>query len=241
MAGLVIITGASSGLGLAVARAVPFRARVVNVSRSDPPHGDSIEHITADLADAGQWDIVSRKITELVAATKPHRSAFVHCAGTLTPIGFAGEVATEAYRRNVILNSAAGQVLGHSYLAAIRNSPGLHDLVMVSSGAAASVYPGWSAYGGGKAALDQWVRTVGAEQTIRGGVRVSAIAPGVLDTAMQAEIRRTEPADFPKVDRFNELHEEGRLVSAEVAAARMWQVVEEGLEPGSVIDLRDMF
>ena len=241
MAALVIITGGSSGLGLAIAQAVPFPARIVNLSRSSPPSGEPIEHIAVDLADPDHWDVAHQAISELAATVEPDRSVFVHCAGTLTPIGFAGEVATDAYQRNVLLNSAAGQVLGHAYLDAIRHRPGLHDLVMISSGAASSVYPGWSAYGAGKAALDHWVRTVGAEQTLRGGARVSAIAPGVVDTGMQGEIRRTEESDFPSVDRFRAFHEDGRLIAPDVAAARFWHVVEEGLEPGSVVDLRDRF
>lgn len=241
MPGLVIITGASSGLGLAIARAVPFAARIVDLSRSGPPAGEPFDHIVVDLADPAQWDTAIDAIGSVVAETDPDRSAFVHCAGTLTPIGFAGEVETAAYRRNVILNSAVGQVLGHAYLSALEGRPGTHDLVMISSGAATSVYPGWSAYGAGKAALDQWVRTVGAEQRERGGVTVSAIAPGVVATEMQAEIRHTERSDFPQVERFRALHDEGRLVPPDVAAARFWQVVEDGLEPGSVIDLRDRF
>jgi hypothetical protein len=58
---------------------------------------------------------------------------------------------------------------------------------------------------------------------------------------MQAEVRRADEADFPKVTRFRELHREGRLVSPEVAGARFWQALEDGLESGSVIDLRDRF
>ncbi len=241
MAGLVIITGGSSGLGLAIARAVPFESRIVDVSRSGPPSNQPFEHLSVDLADPGEWHRGVDAIASLVDETDPDRSVFVHCAGTLTPIGFAGDVDTVAYRRNVLLNSAVGQVLGHAFLGALSGRPGTHDLVMISSGAASSVYPGWSAYSAGKAALDQWVRTVGAEQRRRGGVRVSAIAPGVVATAMQEEIRNTDEADFPDVARFRSLEEEGRLVSPEVAASRFWLVVEEGLESGSVIDLRDRF
>lgn len=239
MSAVVIITGASSGLGLAIARATPFPARVVSMSRSAPPDGAGIEHVPVDLADPSQWEAAAQQIGQMVANAVVDRSVFVHCAGTLTPIGFAGEVDTPTYRRNVLLNSSAGQVLGHGYLAAIAGRPGLHDLVMISSGAANSVYPGWSAYSAGKSALDQWVRTVGAEQQVRGGVRVSAIAPGVLATEMQVEIRQTAAGDFPEVEKFRDLHDAGDLVEPPIAAARFWTAVEDGLESGMVIDLRD--
>jgi benzil reductase ((S)-benzoin forming) len=239
VSGLVIITGASSGLGLALARTTPFPATTVDVSRSGPPEGEGVEHITADLSHPEEWIRVGKVMERLVAEHSPDRIVFIHAAGTLTPIGFAGEVETGKYTANVVLNSAAGQVLGHLFLRAVHDIEAIVDLVMISSGAARSVYAGWSSYGAGKAALDQWVRNVGAEQRERGGVRVSAIAPGVIATEMQAEIRETSEEDFPKVERFHELHEEEELVEADVAAHRVWDAIESGIETGSVIDVRE--
>lgn len=239
MANVVIITGASSGLGLALAATTPFDARVVDVSRSGPPEGSAIEHIEADLSDPGSWSAVATRIADLVEDEEPERAVLIHAAGTLTPIGFAGEVDSGSYAKNVLLNSASGQFLGHVYLTALADRAGSFDLVMITSGAATSTYPGWSAYGAGKAALDQWVRYVGEEQKLRGGVRVSAIAPGVIDTPMQEEIRETSPHDFPRVERFQRLRREGDLVDPGDAAARLWEAVEAGLDPGSVVDLRD--
>lgn len=240
MANVVIISGGSSGLGLALARSVPFPARVVDISRSGPPEGFTIEHIPADLADVGSWGGVTARIAEVIEGEEPSRAVFIHAAGTLNPIGFAGEVDAGAYQDNVILNSASGQVLGHAFLTAVRGRRGTFDLVMISSGAASNDYPGWSAYGAGKAALEQWVRYVGAEQQLRGGTRVSAIAPGVMDTDMQAEIRTMSEKEFPRVQRFRDLHEQGDLVTPEDAARRLWEAVESGLDPGAVLDLRDL-
>lgn len=238
MPDLVIITGASSGLGLAIAESVPFPARVVDISRSGPPEDSGIEHLEADLSDPASWLELAVSIETVTKEADPRRMMLIHAAGTLSPIGFAGEVDLEAYAANVLLNSAAGQVLGHVFLALAADREGDRTLVMISSGAASSVYPGWSAYGAGKAALDQWVRNVGEEQRRRGAVVVAAIAPGVIDTSMQEQIRSSSAEDFPEVNRFRQLHEEGDLVAPDEAARRFWDAVESGLTPGSVIDLR---
>lgn len=240
MSDLVIITGASSGLGLALASSVPFPARVVDISRSGPPVGIGLDHLEADLSDTKTWDDISVRIGDLVNTERPERAVFIHAAGTLNPIGFAGEVDSGPYAQSVLLNCASGQVLGHAFLTALRGRNGQFDLVMVSSGAASATYAGWSAYGAGKAALDHWVRIVGSEQKLRGGVRVSAIAPGVINTPMQADIRSTPIDDFPAVGRFQDLHRDGELVEPDVAARKLWAAIETGLEPGSVLDLRDL-
>ncbi len=234
----MIITGGSSGLGRAIASSTPFPARVIDISRSGPRLDSGIEHLKTDLAGPGQWQVISNRISAVVAEEDPERGVFVHAAGTLDPIGFAGEVESGDYFRNVLLNSASGQALGHGFLQAVRGRAGEFDLVMISSGASSSPYAGWSAYGAGKAALDQWVRNVGEEQKVRGGVRVVSIAPGVIETGMQAAIRASSGENFPRVERFREMYEDNDLAAPDDAARRLWAAFESGLETGSVLDLR---
>ena len=112
---------------------------------------------------------------------------------------------------------------------------------MITSGAASHVYPGWSAYGAGKAAIDQWTRTAGAEQELRGGrVRVLAVAPGIVATAMQDQIRATPARDFPEVARFVELFESGELREPAAVAAEIWALLGRELPNGAVVDLREL-
>jgi benzil reductase ((S)-benzoin forming) len=235
---LVILTGGSSGIGLALARAVPWPGtKVIDVSRRG---GMGAEHLKADLSDPGCWRQVAELFDREVAGFRGERIVFLHCAGTLTPIGFAGEVDAEAYARNVVLNSAAPQVLGDAFLRAARETRARCDLVMIGSGAASSVYEGWTSYGAGKAAVNQWVRTAGAEQQRRGGrCRVLSIAPGVVATPMQEEIRDTPARDFPELARFIELYESGELRSVDVVAEEIWSLLDRDFENGGLLDLRD--
>ena len=70
--------------------------------------------------------------------------------------------------------------------------------------------------------MDQWVRAVGAEQERRRGrCRVLAVAPGVVATPMQEYIRRLDARDFPDLDRFVEMHEQGALRSTEEVAREL--------------------
>jgi benzil reductase ((S)-benzoin forming) len=235
---LIFVSGASSGIGLAMARCVPLPdPRLIDISRRGAP---GLEHVAADLADPAGWRQVAALFEREIPPFAGERVVFVHSAGTLEPIGFAGEVDPEGYTRQVLLNSAAPQVLGAAFLAAAGRGAARCDLLMISSGAASGVYLGWSAYNAGKAALDHWVRTAGAEQERRGGrCRVLAVAPGVVETAMQAQIRSTPEEDFPERERFVELHEQGELRAPEAVAPELWALLERGLPNGAVVDLRD--
>lgn len=237
---LVWISGASSGIGAALAATVPWDgARVIGIGRRPPP-GPGIEHLVADLSDPSSWTAVAASFATELAAYGGDRVAFVHAAGTIEPMGFAGEVDPGDYAANVVLNSAAPQVLGAAFLAAARDVDAARHLVMLTSGAAKSVYPGWSSYGAGKAAVDQWVRNAGAEQEIRGGVRVLSIAPGTVDTGMQAILRETSADDFPSRQKFVDLHAAGKLADPADVARRIWSLLDRGLDNGSVVDLRDL-
>jgi benzil reductase ((S)-benzoin forming) len=241
---LVWITGASAGIGAALAASVPFEdAHVVDVSRSGGSAGT--EHLPADLADPAAWGLVEAHLLARLGDTEAKRAVFVHNAGTIEPIGFAGAVDSAAYQRNVLLNAAAPQALGHAFLRAVAGFHGEAHLLLLTSGAATHPYPGWSGYCGGKAAVDQWVRTVGTEQRERAAegrpsCRVVAVVPGVVATGMQELVRAADASDFPEVERFRSLHERGQLRSPDEAARGIWSLLDRDLDSGAVVDLRKL-
>jgi benzil reductase ((S)-benzoin forming) len=235
---LIWISGASGGIGRALARTVPWKdARVIGINRGE---AEGIENVGADLSDRSGWEAAGASFERELAGFEGKRVVFIHAAGTVEPMGFAGEVPTTGYLENVVLNSAAPQALGQLFLAAAKDVAARRQLVILTSGAARSVYPGWSSYGAGKAAVDQWVRDVGAEQSIRGGVEVLSIAPGTVDTGMQAQLRDTTEEEFPKRQKFVDIHADGKLADPEDVARSIWAVLERGLENGSVVDLREL-
>ncbi|MDP8992165.1 MAG: SDR family NAD(P)-dependent oxidoreductase [Actinomycetota bacterium] len=236
---LIWISGGSSGIGKALIDNVPWdSARVIDISRRGAP---GAEHLEADLSEPQAWTTVAESFQRELSDFSGDRVVFIHAAGSVNPIGFAGEVDTEGYTRNVLLNSAAGQVLGHAFLAAAKDVDAERYLVMLSSGASSLVGAGWSSYGAGKAGMEQWVRDVGAEQSQRGGVHVLAVAPGVVATEMQQDIRDTSEEDFPKRQKFIEMYESGQLSDPDEVAGQLWELLQKGFENGAVLDVREIF
>jgi benzil reductase ((S)-benzoin forming) len=139
------------------------------------------------------------------------RVVFIHAAGAIGPIGFAGETDPREYRASVLLNAAAPLILGDAFLRAGRHLSCRRQLVLLSSGAAQRPYPGVAAYGAAKAAVDQWVRATGNEQARRGNVQVIAVTPGRVATTMHAQLRAAPDDQLPDRPEFIRLHEEGLL------------------------------
>ncbi|MBW2542345.1 MAG: SDR family NAD(P)-dependent oxidoreductase [Deltaproteobacteria bacterium] len=233
---LVFITGGSSGIGAAMARVVPYSdPRVINISRREL---EGYDHYEADLADPAAWGGVADLFAREIEGFAGERVVFVHSAGTLQPIGFAGEVPTDAYVQQVLLDSASPQVLGDAFLRAARKTRAECHVVMITSGAAFTVFEGWSAYCAGKAAMDQWVRTTGAEQARRGGrCRLLAVAPGIVETPMQREIRAASSDELPSVEVFVDIHAKDQCRDPEEAAREIWSLLDRDLENGAVVDL----
>jgi nucleoside-diphosphate-sugar epimerase len=85
---LIWISGASSGIGKALSQTVPWDdARVIGISRSAPP---GAEHLEADLADPGSWPMVGESFRKELAGFDGERVVFVHAAGAVDPLGYAG-------------------------------------------------------------------------------------------------------------------------------------------------------
>lgn len=122
--------------------------------------------------------------------------------------------------------------------AAVARCPAAEKRILhVSSGAARNAYPGWSVYCATKAALDHHARATVLDAAP--GLRICSLAPGVIDTDMQAEIRATSLDRFPIRERFEALKREGQLTGAAECALKLVDfVLAGGYGEQPIADLR---
>ena len=235
---LIWVAGASRGIGEALIQSVPWQAaHVIGVSRSPGPASD---HLAADLATPAGWDMTEESFHRELAGFRGSRVVFLHAAGEIGPVGFAGETDPVEYRASVLLNAAAPLILGEAFLRAGRHLSCRRQLVLLSSGAARRPYPGVAAYGAAKAAVDQWVRATGDEQARRGDVQVLSVIPGRVATAMHEQLRAAPEDQLPDHPEFVRLHQDGLLSDPRDVALRLWSLLDDpGITPGQVLDLRD--
>ena len=215
----VIISGHSHGLGAALTAAwLQHGARVLGLARRHNPelaasHPGQLQETAIDLAEPQAVLDYSRSDAFRHTCQTAETLWLINNAGTVAPSAPLGAQPDDVIIHAVGLNITAPLLLANAVLAHARD----HDrvrIVHISSGAARKPYPGWSIYGASKAALDRPAADAAAE-----GVRITSLAPGVVDTAMQAGMR-ADPA-FPLRDQFAALHADGKLQSAAATAAQI--------------------
>lgn len=196
---VVVITGASRGLGAGMAEAM--RARGVKLglcARGEPAVAEATGAIVArrlDVRDAGAVEAFCGAVAEQLGPI----DLWINNAGVLDPIAFVRDVDPAAFLDHLAVNVGGVLAGSQAYLRHLRAAGRRGVLVNVSSGAAQKPYPAWGAYCAGKAAVDLLTGVIDAEEDC---VRAHAVAPGLIDTAMQARIRGLTAAQFPPVEKF---------------------------------------
>jgi benzil reductase ((S)-benzoin forming) len=164
-------------------------------------------------------------------------------AGVLQPISLLYNANLDDWQSNLEINTLGpARILQHILKLQIKHPLPLLG-VHISSGAAAKGYPGWSAYCASKAGLEKMVESVAMECHHLGlDSKLVSLAPGVIDTPMQEQIRSAKPQDFPSQQRFVELFENDELWSADFVAQHILSWIDRSnrIENGKRYDLREL-
>jgi benzil reductase ((S)-benzoin forming) len=219
-----IVTGHTRGLGAALAAQLLARnIAVLGLSRSlntalAQQFPQTLQQVKLDLADSAaiaQW-IASDTLSRFVDGADS--VLLFNNAGTVQPIGPIESQDAAAIAHAVSLNVATPLMLA-SALAKASTAASDRRIVHISSGAARNAYAGWSIYCATKAALDHHARAVA--QDANRALRICSLAPGVIDTDMQSQIRGSDEAQFPLREKFEELKRNGQLVSPDQCATQL--------------------
>lgn len=211
------ITGTSRGIGKAVAEELLRNAdcHVTGISRTSSLSHSNYSHITLDLAVLNE---VSAYVFPDIEVAK--EITLINNSGTTGAVHYAGRMSSDEIVNAVNVNLLSVAVLINNFLKTYGHKNIPLRILNISSGAAKNPIDGWSIYCSTKAGLDMLSRTIAEELKISkmNHVRVFSIAPGIVDTAMQDEIRQSNVRDFSRIQQFIEYKNTDQLASPELTA-----------------------
>ncbi|GAB2909266.1 SDR family oxidoreductase [Rhodococcus aerolatus] len=189
-----LVTGATRGLGLAVAQALAPTHDVLVGGRD----ADAVDAVCAGLPGARAFVAPLTDDAALAQACAGIGSldVLVHSAG-VGDLGTVEESGADLWRRTLEVNVVAVAELTRLLLPALRAARG--HVVAINSGAGLSAKPGWGAYAASKFALRALTDAL-REEEVGHGVRVTSVHPGRIDTDMQRAVVEHEGGTYRAED-----------------------------------------
>lgn len=246
---VAVVTGSSRGMGAALAaRLLGSGARVLGIARHANAaltelareRGAALEQWELDLADPLPAAQRLRAWLEAIDPESIERAVLINNAGVVPrpqPLRDADPATLSSALR---VGLEATLLLCNAFLGATRDWRCDRRVLNVSSGLGRRALASSAAYCAAKAGMDHLSRCLALEEAaLSHGARIVSLAPGVIDTDMQRQLREADAADFPDRERFLALQRDGALLTPDAAAARLLAVLERpdfGREP--VADVR---
>ena len=248
---LYILTGASRGMGAAIAEQLLAPGnRLLGISRRS--NAALAQRALGAAADCDQWEAdlaepasVATRLQAWLAALDANSFAsatLINNAAALTRIGPIDSVDNADLAMAMRVGLEAPVLLTAAFLRATEGWAAQRRVLNISSGLGRRAMAGQASYCAVKAGLDHFTRALALDEAQRpNGARVVSLAPGVIDTDMQAQLRSADAAGFPELANFQALKDKGQLTSPADAAARVLGYLRRsdfGANP--VADVRDV-
>ena len=228
---LTILTGASRGMGLAMAEQLLDAGHdLLCISR----HRNDALGLRAKQAGRGceQWaedlstpEAAALKLESWLAGQR--REAFasvtlINNAGLLPRIAPLAAIPAADLATAMRVDLEAPMILTSAFLRATEDWTAARKVLNISSGMGRRAMASQAPYCAAKAGMDHFTHCVALEEADRpNGAKVCSLAPGVIDTDMQVQLRNADASQFPDVGAFIGMKADGALSTPHDAAAKV--------------------
>ena len=202
------ITGTSRGIGKALVDKLLEDENnfIYGLSRNNFILHDRYEHIRIDLADLTQV-----KSFRFLEHKRTNKIVLINNAGTIGEIYQLGKLENDDIINTFNLNIITPTILINNFLNTYSSYLGEKQIMNISSGAGRHSYPSWSVYCATKSALDMVSEVANDENSGDNDFKIWSVAPGIVDTKMQEEIRSSNESEFPMYKKFVDYKENNLL------------------------------
>ena len=247
---LFILTGASRGMGLAMARQLLQPGNTLLCISRSASETLAVQAKQANV-DLLQWTqdltrgaAASARLEQWLREQTIGRFAsatLINNAGVIPRIGPLRDADADDLSHALRVGLEAPMQLTSAFLRATQSWTGKRKVLNISSGLGRRAMASQAGYCAAKAGMDHFTRCLALEEALKSnGAKVCSLAPGVIDTDMQEQLRRADSQAFPDQQSFINLQTSGALASPDEAAKRVLSVLmraDFGSNP--VADVRD--
>lgn len=219
------ITGTSRGIGKAIATKLLANPKnqVTGLSRTNSISHERFSFVEMDLSDETQvknWNFPDLKNAEKIC--------LINNAGIIGSVHPVGKLNIESSSKAYQVNLVSPTLLTNSFLKKYSQIIIKQIIINISSGAGKNPIDGWSVYCATKAGIDMFTRTIAEELKIadKKHIFAFAVAPGVVDTAMQDEIRKSDLADFSRIQTFIDYKKTNQLANPDLIAEKYLSILD---------------
>ena len=203
--------------------------------------GTALQQWTQDLAAGADISARLEQWLREQAGADFASTVLINNAGMIPRIGPLSEADADNLAQALRVGLEAPMQLTAAFLRATETWPGRRKVLNISSGLGRKAMASQAGYCAAKAGMDHFTRCVALEEALKpSGAAVCSLAPGVIDTDMQVQLRGADASAFPDQHNFISLKDKGQLTSPDEAAARVLAYLDRpdfGSHP--VADVRD--
>jgi len=245
---LYVVTGTSKGLGRAIADELAMRVNCVTIEigRATSAKNASNTMLEADFSNAQSIEHAFAALAAHIRGKTFQRAVLINNAGVVLPVVRFDKLDSGSLNNNLQVNLLA-PILATTLFANLTRAVANERLVIgISSGAAKRAIRGWTAYCAAKAGLEMATRVMADEAAeFDPTLAICTLAPGVVDTPMQATVRGQAADAFPDVARFRDMHATGALREANAVARDIIDLIQPSagisvLKNGGNYDIREL-
>jgi len=231
------ITGSSQGLGKSLTELLLQDSNnfVYGFARNQSINHANYIHTSIDLS-----NLTKVQEYEFPTLENPEKVILINNAGIVGDVNHIGNINNQKIIDCYNLNLIAPSVLTNNFVAKYIQPEKL--VLNISSGAGRTPIDGWNTYCATKAGLDMFSQTINEEAKIANtNLTVLSLAPGIIDTGMQTQIRSSKKEGFSNIEKFIEYKQNGDLVAPEKTAQQVLRFINETeLHQNVICSVRDL-